>query len=433
VQRLAILLCVTCAMPVTPAVAQADTGPSSTAGMNLQTAVALAVQHHPSIGAALATAAQQADGEEVAKAGYRPQVRAGLEGGRLGQGRNARQMSVTASQMLYDFGKVDSAVAQASAGTREQRAKFLLQVDDVARDAALALVEVNRFQQLEGQAQALVDALGDIVRLTQMRAKAGATSQADPMSAQARLDAAQAGLLGIRSQLRQQRTRLSLLTGAAPPQRLDAPAGEALRRWAEGRAPDLASLPAIQAAQAALEASEAALAKSRAQQMPTISLEAGSTKTFNGMPGVRSLDHSVMLSVSGSLYQGGALAAQARSAAYGVQAARATLDNTRLEWQERQEQLAEQASGLQQRLLTLDARQQALQATRPLYREQYLALGTRSVLDLLNNEQEISQAMADRANAQHDLWDAQLAYLHATGQLRQVFGLQTIQGQEPTP
>jgi len=416
-----------------PAAAQSPAGAAAGPDMDMQSAVAAAVQSHPSISAAIAALAQNAGAVDVARAGYRPQVRAGIEAGRQVPDRNGKQLTISASQMLYDFGKVDSAVAQSEAGVRQQQAELLLKVDQVAHDTAQALIEVHRFQQLEGLNQALVAALQDIVRLTELRAAAGATSQADPISAKARLGAAQAGLLSVRSQLGQQRSKLSLLTGLPPPENVRAPVTATLQRWSRPPYPELATLPAVLSAQAELEASQAGLAKAKAQQRPTLSLEATANKPIGAAPPGFGSDHSVMLSLSGALYQGGALAAQAKAAAFGVDAARARIASTRLEWEQRQRQLAQQADGLQERLSLLASRQEALQASRPLYREQYLALGTRSVLDLLNNEQEIFQATADQANAEHDLWISQLDILHATGQMRQAFNLTQAQTLDLTP
>ena len=50
--------------------------------------------------------------------------------------------SLAASQMLYDFGKVGSQVSEAEAGVRRSQAEVLLQIDTVATQAALAVVEL---------------------------------------------------------------------------------------------------------------------------------------------------------------------------------------------------------------------------------------------------------------------------------------------------
>lgn len=404
-------------------------GAGALAGLGMQRAVELAVQSQPSIRAALASLAQQASGVEVARAGYRPQVRAGLAAGRQAEGHTGQQGIITASQMLYDFGKVDGAVAQADAARLQQRAQVLLQIDDLALDTAVTLLEAHREQVLASQTEALVAALRDIVSLTELRAAAGATSQADPITARARLEAAQANLLNHRSLLRQQRSKLQNLISRPLPEQLLLPTGETFQGWSQAPAPELASLPAMQVALAELELSRAVLARTQALQKPTITLDAGLSKPLSGLANSsRGVEHSLMVNLSSNLYQGGAESAQVESAVQGTLAAEAKVASKQLEIQERWRQLAEEASGLRERVQVLTSRQAKLQETRALYREQYLSLGSRSVLDLLNTEQEIFQAMADQRNAQHDLWRTQLHALHATGQMRKVFSLGRVQG-----
>ncbi len=52
---------------------------------------------------------------------------------------------------------------------------------------------------------------------------------------------------------------------------------------------------------------------------------------------------------------------------------------------------------------------------------QYLSSGTRTLLDILNTEEEIHQAMFDRQNTDHDLRRLQIDCLHSTGGLRDAF------------
>ncbi|MNH39134.1 hypothetical protein D3C79_1002590 [compost metagenome] len=80
-------------------------------------------------------------------------------------------------------------------------------------------------------------------------------------------------------------------------------------------------------------------------------------------------------------------------------------------------------TGLSNRIKVLGDRYKSMVNTRSLYEQQYLALGTRSLLDLLNAEQEIFQAQTDQQNAQYDLWLAQVSYIRATGHMRNVFAL----------
>lgn len=96
--------------------------------------------------------------------------------------------------------------------------------------------------------------------------------------------------------------------------------------------------------------------------------------------------------------------------------------------------LREQAIGAQARLGVLAERRRSIVEARDLYREQY-TLGTRSILDLLNAEQEIHQAAADQEAVLHDLWESRIGYIGATGQGRAYYGLNNtvVQGMELLP
>ena len=68
-------------------------------------------------------------------------------------------------------------------------------------------------------------------------------------------------------------------------------------------------------------------------------------------------------------------------------------------------------------------RDQAMVKTRDLYRQQYMDLGTRTLLDLLNAEQELFAARFQAVNITHDLRRLQVECLYNTGMTRAAFAL----------
>lgn len=69
-------------------------------------------------------------------------------------------------------------------------------------------------------------------------------------------------------------------------------------------------------------------------------------------------------------------------------------------------------------------RQQRLsERTRELYQQQYLDLGSRPLLDVLNAEQEVYQARFAELQTQSQLRQLQLNCLYNTGTLRRAFAL----------
>ena len=116
--------------------------------LDMRAAVQAAVAWHPAVRTAQGQLLGADEGVAVARAGYYPQLKGGV-GAQVNNrdvypytSRRIYDASLSASQMLYDFGKVDSAVQQAEAGIETAQAQVQLSSDEVAR-ALLAAVDRN--------------------------------------------------------------------------------------------------------------------------------------------------------------------------------------------------------------------------------------------------------------------------------------------------
>jgi adhesin transport system outer membrane protein len=103
-----------------------------------------------------------------------------------------------------------------------------------------------------------------------------------------------------------------------------------------------------------------------------------------------------------------------KAARYALDAARARVERARLDGSDAGRGYRQQVLGAKDRMSVLDQRTRSLSEARDLYREQY-KLGTRSILDLLNTEQEYFQAISDEAVVRHDYWTGVVDYVAATG------------------
>lgn len=407
--------------------------------LELIRAVQVAVNRHPAIAQTLSELAQGYSQVDVAKAGYWPQVQAGVSTGRIGTSEAGRQLlSLNATQMLYDFGKVSSRVDVARATVDRQKAVVLQQIDDIARQTAEAIINVRRYQELQDIAEQQVSGVAKILEITQLRARAGISSQADPVQAQARYEAAQATLLQTQTSLAQWREKLRTLIGNPMPQQVaDIPAVllQDARLYEE---PQINSLPDIIAAESERRAAAAQRENTRAQRYPTLVVEGALSRAINGRnPNNTREDDtysSVMFALNSTLSQGGALSASERAAGYAEQAARARIQTAYLNIADQARVYREQILGAQRRLEVLANREQAIVETRELYQEQY-KLGTRTALDLLNSEQEIHLAATDRENTRYDIWMNVVSYIAVTGRSRATYGPNntTIQGLDIQP
>ena len=93
-----------------------DSAPFSMTGalpakISIYDAVKIAVLRHPDIAQSISSLSSQNANIDVAKAGYYPQLTGGLGTGDMTSGEAGRQLlTLSATQMLYDFGKVKSGV-----------------------------------------------------------------------------------------------------------------------------------------------------------------------------------------------------------------------------------------------------------------------------------------------------------------------------------
>ncbi|WP_225783761.1 TolC family outer membrane protein [Xenophilus sp. Marseille-Q4582] len=408
----------------------------ASAGIDLVQAVRAAAQTHPAVRGAARQILQADEGIAAARAGYYPQVRAGV-GSQLSNrtispydSRRVHTASVSVSQMLYDFGKVASAVQEAEASVAATQAQALLSVDDVARETALAWLEVYRQQAMGEIARDQVRGVQALADLVMERERKGASSRSDVEQARSRVEAARAQVLDTAAQVRRWRISLMHLTGArsvgtiagTPPAVLETACGAGA--GADGAAP-----PAVRLAQAQREQAEAALRAADAQLLPTLSLDGSVSRGLDArsrLPGDNGLSTSVGLNFSAPLYEGGGNQARQRAAVHALGAADAALARARLVAAQELEDARAQAQGHAQRLPVLEARVASIRATRDLYRQQYLQLGTRSLLDLLNAEQEYHTVRFDHAASVHEQYRLGLLCLYHTDRLRTAFGLDAL-------
>ncbi|AEI37818.1 TolC family outer membrane protein [Zymomonas mobilis] len=414
--------------------------------LTLNQAIHRAIDAHPSITDAIATLSQQQSGIGVARAGYYPQFKAGTSGGPWTSARGlGPYISASASQMLYDFGKVSHQVMQAHALAARQQAKVLGAIDDVSRDVAEAIVNVHRYQQLTIAASDLLQAVSSVKEMAELRAKAGISTRSDPIQASSRLDQARSNLIEARAMLEQSKENLRTLMNETrplpsniciaephdlPPFKPDAPVDAAL---------DADLLPAALEAKAEAKAAEAQLGIVKAGRFPTISLDGNYGRSLRGSiypaaPDRRQDYGSIILNVSTQMFQGTGILSQLKAASHAVEAAHARQQTALLEAHNKLRSIHAAAMGSISRLGILQDRLETIIEARDLYRDQY-RLGSRSLIDLLNSEQEIYQARVENVNAHHDLWLSEADQVAASGRTRAVYGIDhsVVQGLEILP
>jgi adhesin transport system outer membrane protein len=172
---------------------------------------------------------------------------------------------------------------------------------------------------------------------------------------------------------------------------------------------------------------------------PTISLEPQVQHYLNDKyPSHDALDrtqYSTWVKVAMPIYQGGGLTARRNAATHALEAARSGIKRIRLDVRQKLMESRSEALNLLGALQVLQ-RQETLSArTRELYQQQYLDLGSRPLLDVLNAEQEVFQARFAQQQTLSQLHQLQLNCLYNSGRLRNAFGLEnrSIQSVEIQP
>ncbi len=397
--------------------------------LSMEEAVKRSIGWHPAIDEASGRIHQSEERIRAAQAGYYPSINAGINSAyknRDEQGWRPK-LEVTASQLLYDFGKVSSSVDTELAGKKINQARMLLEVDNLARDTANAVIEVQRYRALVDLAQAQVEGVKKIAALVQERTDGGASTMSDQVQAAARVEAALSTQWQYQSEYDRWQVALAALTGGSTGS--IRPAQDVPLWFANActiQEPDWTKVPAMLEAEAQKEEAGARLEASKAQALPTVSLEASTGYDLNRghsftISDDKKHEYSVGINVSSNLYNGGQTSARKRAAGYALQTAESALRRARYDAQRNLLEARSQVDTLARLQSSLSARTDMMAKTRDLYRDQYVELGTRTLLDLLNAEQELHQAQFQIANVTHDIHRLSLMCTYNSGQIRQRF------------
>lgn len=411
--------------------------------LGLADAALQAVQWHPSVAQAIADLYKQGEGINVAQSGYYPQISGGLRTGYdsgYGGDRSSQTFNLSLKQMLYDFGKVDYAVDAARAAAARAQANILLVVDDLARETAYAWIETRRYEQLMLIAREQIGAIGEIVGLARQRSDMGASTRSDVVQAQSRAEGAQATFEEYQAQYQRWRSALATLLGSVAPPALAEQAPAQLTQACNRPLADNDRLPAVLMALAQRTQSQAELAQAKAEAYPTLSVQPQLNHYLDNdyNRDNRRLNRTqagIYLNLEMPIYQGGAISARSRAAGHALSAADSAEDAARLQARRGLAEAQAQTSGLGRRLSALASRQTSIEEARMLYGRQYLDLGTRPLLDLLNAEQEIYQSRFEMAATRSDLLRLNIDCLYNNGALRPELGLEgrSLQGVEIVP
>jgi|AMFO01.1.fsa_nt_gi type I secretion outer membrane protein, TolC family len=396
------------------------------AGAKVPLALALAKTYleNPRLQAARARLRAIDESVPIARAGRRPRLQARtsatlrqLDRGSGVQTQRTLRQSLTFEQQLYDGGETSARIAGAEFEVRAERARLERLEQEVLLEAVGAFTAVIRDQRVLELALANEQRLQQYLLAVKDRYRFGQVTRTDVAQAETRYAAAVAERQRATGRLRASGASYRRVIG-------DPPGALAMPELPAGLPGDLATAtaaidehPEVVAARMALESAERGLAEARALLRPKLALSG--TLAYASDPGLDSAHDSeaaIGASLTVPLYQGGGAYARMRQSRQQVTARRYALEDARRRVREAITAAFEGLRTARGRMDSLATRLTAAKLALEGVREE-ARTGARTVLDVLDAEQELFAAQTARADAERELVLAGYRLLAAAGRL----------------
>ncbi|HAI30235.1 TolC family outer membrane protein [Thalassospira sp. UBA4513] len=334
-------------------------------------------------------------------------------------------VGLNVTQPLYRGGRTTAETERAEARIKAARASLRSTEQDVMLQVATAYFNVLRDTAVVELNQNNVRVLERQLEATRDRFDVGEVTRTDVSQAEARLAGAKANLISAQGALANTRAQYERLVGN-PPSDLEIPNALSglptsisdVLTIAQGQHPDvLQAIYSEEAAQSDIRLSEGSL-------YPEVSLAAGVERQHEASNDDFTSDTAdIIASVSIPLYQQGAVFSNVRSA-------KQTAGQARIQIDEARRSVIENATSAWETLVTARASIESQQAQVSSAEvaldgvQREASVGSRTVLDVLDQEQELLQARVDLVGSRRDAAVAEFQVKAAMGALNaQVLGL----------
>jgi adhesin transport system outer membrane protein len=398
-----------------------------------------------------ATAAQ-----DVAKGGYLPSLDLSAAVGRHwskhhkqsdGNDKdkwNYKGAALDLTQMIYDGFATRSEVRQMGYERLVSYYKLLGASEKAGAEAVRAYADVEKSRELVEHAKANYATHKQIYDQINNRTTAGVGRKVDLDQAAGRLALAESNLLQEVTNLHDVSTRYQRVVGELPPDTLqpvnDTFAGVQLPPNVVAALREAyVSNPDFNAAIETVRAAEAGRDYARSGYHPKLNFhaQAGINPSIGGTGGGGAYESTwegdnrwantrealVELQLKWNLYRGGADKARVRFAGEKVSAAQNTREQACRDLRQNLSIAFQKTRSLNEKLAYLDKHQSSTALAREAYRRQF-DIGQRTLLDVLDSENEYFTSRRDYTTARYDLVYEKANTLAQTGQLLQVLGVQ---------
>jgi outer membrane protein, adhesin transport system len=401
-----------------------------------------ALLSNPDLQARFHTWQASKDERSAAAGGYFPRV--DLTSGVSKEHRNdpllrsdftQRLTTLTLTQMLYDGFATSSEVSRLDHASLVRYFELRDASENTALEVLRAYDDVLRYRELLSYAEENYVQHRALFEQLQRKAKAGVARGVDLETASGRLALAESNLLTESANLHDVTARYQRLTGALPGKELGPIPALAGKMPADARLAMTTAVqrsPSLMAALENIRSSESAARLRTSSYQPRVDLQLSSSygKDVSGYTGTQS-NHSAGLVLSWNLFSGGSDMARSRQFAQQINASKDALDKTCRDTRQTLAIAYNDTRRLNEQINSLDQHQLATEKTRDAYRKQF-DIGQRSLLDLLDTENELFQARRAYTTATHDLTSAYARVAASMGTLVASLGL-TEQGADALP
>ena len=394
----------------------------STQATGLAAAVQQAINNNPDVTARLNALRAAGNEVDVARGQYLPSVDLSASVGRdndritsrtpASQSLSRTGLALSASQILWDGLATSKEVSRLGHARLTRYFEFLGATEETALEATRAYLDVERYRKLVSLAEDNYVQHKYAFDQLQTKFKAGVGRGVDAEQANARLALAESNLTTEQANLHDVSARYLRIVGELPAATTAVVDNQLLSKGIQPANVDtinqaLAKHPSISAAIENLRAAQAQAQGAESRYQPTVEarVRTGVGKNFDGVQDQKR-DSSAEILLNWNLFNGGSDKARVRQYADLINQAADQRDRACRDVRQTVAIAHNDIRKLQDQLVALDRNVLAIEKARDAYRQQF-DIGQRSLLDLLNAENELYTAKRSYANAESDL---QLAY-----------------------
>ena len=335
-----------------------------------------------------------------------------------GQHRDPRSMEISVSQPIFRGLRTLAATSEAENDVLAARARLVESEQDVFLDTVTAFMDVVRDQAVLGLNTNNEQVLRRQLEATRDRFSVGEITRTDVHQAEARLARSTADRVQAEGNLEASRATYQNLVGEA--------AGQLVKPSVPADIPEskeetiktaISTDPSVLATEFDEKAAADNVDQVRGELYPQVALTAGASRNYDaGGEHTRTRTVEAKLSLTVPLYQSGSVYSRLRAAKQSVAKARRDIDQTRRNAIEVADRAWESLQTAKARITSFQAQVKASQIAQEGV-EREAEVGSRTVLDVLDAEQERLDAEVNLVRAQRDELVAVYQVKAATGKL----------------